>query len=62
MKSVRSEWKWNDIRPGPNLCHVSKIYQAWGAGRSIVSAKDKKEVGDSLVLCHIPILIDGFGS
>ena len=24
------------------LC--SKIYQAWGAGRSVVSEKDKKEV------------------
>ena len=28
----------------------SKIYQAWGAGRSIVSADDKKEVCLSLFI------------
>jgi protein FRG1 len=40
-------------------CHSSAIYQAWGAGRSIVSDGDKKEVGGPL-LSHRFFVTDAY--
>lgn len=47
--SFNQSWPFTDV-------YLSKIYQAWGAGRSIVSGKDKKDVCVDFVYFWLEIL------
>ena len=37
-----------------SIGHSSAVYQAWGAGRSVVSGNDKKEVRKLFMITRVP--------